>query len=362
MQFRIAKESLAAGLASVARVISTRTTLPILSTLRIEAAEEGTLRLTGTDLDVTLEVTLNAVVQKPGATGLLASKITSITKSLGDVDLVFEEKKAGRIGVTAACSAFVLTAFQAEEFPPTTVKRDDMVTTSIAQARLAEMLDLVRFCVSTDESRYVLNGVCFEFKGGLLRTVATDGRRLATVSQPCALQTEHSFILPRKAVELLLPLLGEEGEATVSFNDRCVTITAGNAVLTSKLIEGSYPNWRQVLPEQTATVELDRGALLGACRRALIMASLKDGAGDLRFEGSTLAVDSSADAGEAHETLLTPRREDLSIRFNLEYLTDALNAVGGESIHFAAADPLSPGVLTAPAKNWQYVVMPMRKA
>src|SRR6187551_1846121 len=241
MNLTIAKEQLLGGLQSVQNVVSSRSTLPILSNVLLRA-EGNRLELTATDLDVTISSSVEATVKKAGATTLPVKKLVGIAKELASQEIDLEVDEKSFCSIRAGSSFFKIRGLGPEEFPPLPKFKDDKKIT-LPQEKIRSMLKKTAFAISTDESRYVLNGIFFSLKEHKLTMVATDGRRLALVDEevdvPASSQGE--FIVPAKAVNELNRLLQDKGEVEIKFSDNQAAFTLkddkGNATLIiTKLI------------------------------------------------------------------------------------------------------------------------------
>ena len=367
MNLTIAKEQLVSGLQSVQNVVSSRTTLPILSNVLLRA-EGSRLELTATDLDVTISCSVEATVKKPGATTLPVKKLAGIAKELASQEIDLEVDDKSFCSVRAGSSFFKIRGLGPEEFPPMPKFKDDKKI-SLPQDKIRTMLKKTAFAISTDESRYVLNGIFFSLKEHKLTMVATDGRRLALVDEEVELGTgsQGEFIVPAKAVNELTRLLQDKGEVEITFSDNQAAFTLKDEkdktiLLITKLIEGNYPNYRQVIPAETRErVTMAREEFLHALRRAEIMTSEKQNSVKLSFGKNSLAITANTpDVGEARETMaINYKGKEVSIAFNPTYIIEPLSALETDEVFLELIDELSPGVLKINGP-FLYVVMPMR--
>jgi len=366
MNLTITKEQIIAGLQAVQNVVSTRTTLPILSNVLLRA-EDTHLEITATDLDVTVACKVEAKITKPGATTLPVRKLFGIVRELnGDIEIETDDKNIASI--RSGSSFFKIHGLAAEEFPPLPHFKDDKKV-ALSQDTIRGMLRKTAFAVSTDESRYVLNGIFISLKEGKMTFVATDGRRLALVDEEVDLGEKSSgeFIVPAKAVNELTRLLQDKGTVEIKFGENQASFALQNensfsVLLITKLIEGNYPNYRQVIPgEAKERISLGREEFQQALRRAEIMTSEKANSVRLTFGKNTLAITAnSPEVGEARETLaVNYKGKEMAIAFNPRYLIEALNALTEDDVYFELIDELSPGVLKINGP-FLYVVMPMR--
>jgi len=366
MNLTITKEQIIAGLQAVQNVVSTRTTLPILSNVLVRA-ENGRVEFTATDLDVTVACSVEAKVTHPGATTVPVKKLFGIVRELnGEIEIETDEKNV--TSIRSGGSFFKIHGLAAEEFPPLPKFKDDKKV-MLPQETVRAMLKKTSFAVSTDESRYVLNGIFISLKEGKITLVATDGRRLALVDEEVELAEKSAgeFIVPAKAVNELNRLLQEKGDVELKFGENQASFSLKDdkgfsVLLITKLIEGNYPNYRQVIPgEAKERIPIGREELLQALRRAEIMTSEKANSVKLTFGKNTLAITAnSPEVGEARETLaVNYKGKDMAIAFNPRYLIDPLAALAEDEVFIELIDELSPGVVKINGP-FLYVVMPMR--
>jgi DNA polymerase-3 subunit beta len=325
------------------------------------------LEITATDLDVTVACKVEAKVAKPGATTLPVKKLFGIVRELnGEIEIETDEKNIASI--RSGSSYFKIHGLAAEEFPPLPEFKDDKKVT-LSQDTIRSMLKKTSFAVSTDESRYVLNGIFISLKEGKMTFVATDGRRLALVDEEVDLSEKSSgeFIVPAKAVGELTRLLQDKGTVEIKFGENQASFSLQNensfsVLLITKLIEGNYPNYRQVIPgEAKERISLIREELQQALRRAEIMTSEKANSVKMAFGKNNLTITAnSPEVGEARETLaINYKGKEFAIAFNPRYLIDPLAALSDDEVYLELIDELSPGVLKIKGP-FLYVVMPMR--
>src|SRR6185503_2236972 len=330
MNLTIAKEQILNGLQATQNVVSTRTTLPILSNVLLRA-EAGRLELTATDLDVTVTATVEANVKSPGATTIPAKKLFGIVRELGTPEIEMEVDDKNVTSIRSGPSFFKVRGLGAEEFPPMPKLKEDRRIT-LPQEKVRGMLRKTAFAVSSDETRYVLNGLFFSLKDHKMSMVATDGRRLALVEEEVDIseKSQGDFIVPAKAVNELARLLQDKGDSELNFSENQASFALKDEkglsiLLVTKLIEGTYPNYRQVIPGETKErVPLAREEFLHALKRAEIMTSDKQNSVKLSFSKNNLAITANTpDIGEARETMaINYKGRDLSIAFNPGFLSD----------------------------------------
>lgn len=362
MKFSVSKEKLLAGLQTVQNVVSTRTTLPILSNVLLQASE-GQLRLTTTDLDVGVSGGVSAQIEKPGATTLPARRLATIVRELPAAEIQVDVDSKNVASIRCGQSFFKILGLPEEEFPPLP-KFDDTRTFTISQQALRDALKKTSYAISTDETRYVLNGILFSFKENKLTLVATDGRRLALVDLEVEFprSQEVEIIVPTKAVTELGRLLGDEGDVRLSVGENQIAFQIGETLLASKLIEGNYPNYRQVIPgEAKERVTLERELFLNAVHRVSLLSSEKSNSVKLVFSKNNIEIAANTpDVGEARESLaVTYKGREFSIAFNPEFLMAPLRALPNDEVYLDLIDEMSPGVIKIQTP-FLYVLMPMR--
>ncbi len=367
MNLTISKEQIINGLQAVQNVVSTRTTLQILSNVLLRA-EGDRLELTATDLDVTVACGVEAKITRPGATTVPVKKLFGIVRELTNLDIDIEVDEKNNCTVRSGPSFYKINGLSADEFPPLPKFKEEKKVV-LRQETLKSMMKKTSFAISTDESRYVLNGIFLSLKDHKMTMVATDGRRLALVDEEIDVSeaSQGEFIVPAKAVNELNRLLQDKGEVEIQYAENQASFTLkdekGSSILIiSKLIEGNYPNYRQVIPAETKErVALVREEFLHALRRAEIMTSEKSNSVKLSFGKNKLEITAnSPEVGEAKETLaINYKGPDIAIAFNPKYIIDPLNALVNDEIFIELIDELSPGVVKINGP-FLYVVMPMR--
>lgn len=371
MKLTIERGALLNALSHVQNVVERRNTIPILSNILLEASD-GTVRLTATDLDIEAVDVADAKISDDGAVTAPAGTLFDVIRKLpsgADVELELNPENR-QLAIRSGRSEFSLPTLPATDFQ-TMVPDEDATTFDIAAGDLRRLIDKTRFAISTEETRYYLNGVYLHAadtdKGKKLRTVATDGHRLALseVDAPKGAEDLAGVIVPRKAVGEVRRLIDASDEdVSVSVSDTKVLFRAGRAQLTSKLIDGSFPDYARVIPkgnEKALIIDnkafeaaVDRVSTVSAERSRSIKLSLSDGK-------ITLAV-SSAETGQGHEEVECDYTEDaMDIGFNAKYLLDVTAQIEAEDARFLFNDPASPALVLDPADDSaQYVLMPLR--
>jgi DNA polymerase-3 subunit beta len=367
MNLTISKEQILNGLQAVQNVVSTRTTLPILSNVLMRAEGER-LEFTATDLDVTIACGVEAKIKKAGASTVPVKRLFGIVRELNNAEIDLDVDEKNVCSIRSGPSFYKINGLSADEFPPLPGFKDDKKVV-LAQETLKGMMKKTSFAMSTDESRYVLNGIFISLKDHKMTMVATDGRRLGLVDEEIDVSesSQGEFIVPAKTVNELNRLLQDKGEVEIRYAENQASFTLkdekGSSVLiVTKLIEGNYPNYRQVIPAETKErVGLVREEFLHALRRAEIMTSEKSNSVKLNFGKNKLEITAnSPEVGEAKESLaINYKGAEMAIAFNPKYMIDPLNALANDEVFLELIDELSPGVLKINGP-FLYVVMPMR--
>lgn len=362
MKFAVTKDALLDGLQRIQNVVSSRATLPVLANALLETTETG-LRLTTTDLEVGIRCDVAAQVERPGATTLPARKLAAIVRELPSSEIVIESDSKNVASLSCGASFFKIYGLPKEDFPPFPAFADAK-TYSLKQAELKDGLRKTAYAISADETRYVLNGILFSFTENKLTLVATDGRRLALFDSDIEFPKSHErdFIVPTKAVNELQRVLSEDGEVQIVAGDNLVAFRVQGAELVSKLVEGNYPNYRQVIPgDAKERITIEREAFLNSVRRVSLLSVDKASSIRLSFGKNNLDISANTpEVGEARESVAVAYRgREFSIAFNPEFLMDPLRNLPDDEVHLDLIDEISPGVIKINTP-FLYVLMPMR--
>ena len=363
MKFNTTKDLLLKGIQEVQPAISAKSNLPILSNILIEATEDHVI-LTTTDLDIGITSKISIKPQITGAITIPAKKFLDIIKELPDNEPIsISVKKNNLVNIECGKSVFKIMGLPKEEFPqlPGFKDKDFLI---LPQKKLKTMLRLTGFAISHDESRYVLNGVFFIIKPTHIRLVATDGRRLAMVEDKIQLPKtlERKFIVPTKAVNELDKSLSEEGDVKIFFGENQIFFDMGKTQLVSRLIEGEFPNYEQVIPKEAKDkLIVPKETLLSAVKRTALFTNQDSAAIKIDLGKDKLVISKNTPyLGEARvEVDAEYKGKELSVGFNPEYLIDFLKNINQETIAFEITDPEKPGVIRM-GTEYIYVVLPMQ--
>jgi DNA polymerase III subunit beta len=369
MRVTIERSTFLKALNHVQSVVERRNTIPILSNVLVHAGK-GVVKLTATDLDIEIVEIVTADVAREGAATVPAHMLYDIVRKLPDgAQLEMEQSgDKGRMAIHAGKSKFSLQALPPEDFPDL-ASGETGNSFSIAVEDLKFLIEKTRFAISTEETRYYLNGIYFHevAAGPFLRAVATDGHRLAQaqIARPMGAENMPGIIVPRKTVLELAKLLeGDDGDVKVSLSSSKIRFEVGKLTLTSKLIDGTFPDYERVIPKNNDKILVaDRKIFADAVDRVSTISLEKSRAVKLSVaEGRLSLVVNNPDSGSAEEEIAAEyQAEPMEIGFNSRYLLDVAGQIGDENIRFELQDAGSPTVILDP-KDAQslYVLMPMR--
>jgi DNA polymerase-3 subunit beta len=366
MKATIERAVLLKSLGHVQSVVERRNTIPILSNVLIDAREDGSIRLMATDLDLQVDESVPANVSQPGATTLSAHTLFDIVRKLPEGSQVELSAAEGKMQVVAGRSRFNLSTLPRDDFP--VIAEGELPTKfELPAATLRQIIEKTRFAISSEETRYYLMGIFLHVIDDQLRAAATDGHRLArvTVGKPDGADGMPDVIVPRKAVQELYRLLEElEGTVEISLSPTKIRFGLGSAILTSKLIDGTFPDYNRVIPTANdKLLKLDPKSFSAGVDRVSTIASEKTRAVKISLDRDkvTLSV-TSPENGIATEELAADYGADgLEIGFNARYLLDILGEIDGDTVEVHLADAAAPTLLRENDKsNALYVLMPMR--
>ena len=302
-------------------------------------------------------------MEKEGVTTLPARRLATLVRELPASEVLVEVDAKNIASIRCGQSFFKINGLPEEEFPPLP-RFEEAKSFTLKQKELRDALRKTSYAISTDETRYVLNGILFSFREEKLTMVATDGRRLALVDLEVEFpkSQEVDIIIPTKCVTELARLVGEEGEVLLRVTENQVAFEIGTTLLVSKLVEGSYPNYRQVIPsEPKERITLERELFLTAVHRVSLLASEKSNSVKLVFSKNNIEiVANTPDIGEGRESIpVVYKGKEFSIAFNPEFLMAPLRNLANDEVYLDLIDEMSPGVIKIQTP-FLYVLMPMR--
>lgn len=365
MKFTISRDAFLKPLQVVSGAVERRHTIPILSNVLIQV-RDGHARLTGTDLEVELVSTCDIATGDEGEVTVPAKKLVDIVRSLPDGALVEFSASADKATIKSSRSKFTLATLPAEDFPNIDDWDSDIQLVT-SQSILKDLMDRTHFSMANQDVRYYLNGMLFETDTNILRTVATDGHRLAMssceIAQPNL--TGRQVIVPRKGVMELLRLLeDDDSEVKVAIGNNHIRVETRGICFTSKLVDGRFPDYRRVLPQGgDKVVVADRDILKQACMRASILSNEKYRGVRVNLSSGEMCLTANNPEQESAEEVIEVdyQGDSLEIGFNVSYLIDVLNTVQGSQVKLTLSNPDASGLVEDNEDDSAlYVVMPMR--
>ncbi|MCF6276082.1 MAG: DNA polymerase III subunit beta [Robiginitomaculum sp.] len=366
MKFSMERAALLGALGHVQSVVERRNTIPILSNV-LMTAENGTISFVATDLDIEISEQAAADVSAPGDMTAPAHTLYDIARKLPDgAEVSLAIGADGRLEVNAGRSQFVLPLLPAGDFPKMTA---DGFTHNFAlgAAELIRLIDKTKFAISTEETRYYLNGIYMHDIDGKLRCVATDGHRLALceMASPDGASGMPGIIIPRKTIAELRRLIDGLSETIeISVSEAKIRFKVGSAVLTSKLIDGTFPDYDRVIPKGgDKQLVIDNAVFASAVDRVSTISAEKSRSIKLSLEGDTLtlAVNNPEHGNAVEDLMVDYGSEELEIGFNAKYLLDVTTQIEARDVHFHLSDPASPALVKDPEDPGAlFVLMPLR--
>ncbi len=369
MKATIERATLLKSLSHVQSVVERRNTIPILSNVLIEATANGALRLMATDLDLQIVESVAAQVDQPGATTLSAHTLFDIARKLPEGSQVSLQAAEGKMLIQAGRARFNLSTLPRDDFPM--IAEGELPTSfELPAATLIQIIDRTRFAISTEETRYYLNGIFFHVSDDpqpVLKAAATDGHRLArvTIARPDGAEGMPDIIIPRKCVAELRKLLDEvDGSVAISLSASKIRFGIGNAILTSKLIDGTFPDYSRVIPTANdKLLKIDPRSFEEGVDRVATIATEKTRAVKMTLDRDkiTLSVTSPENGTAAEEVPGDYAGSGFDIGFNARYLLDILGQIEGDVVELHLADAAAPTLIRENDKSSAlYVLMPMR--
>ena len=363
MKFTAEREHILAALQAAIGVVERRQTMPILANVLL-SAKDNRLSVTATDLEVELVAGADIKSGSDGAITVPGRKLLDICRSLPDGARITVAQEGERLQLKAGKSRFTLSTLPAAEFPVI----DEMnvqQTLDIPQADLKRLLDKTHFSMAQQDVRYYLNGMLLETDGKMLRSVATDGHRLALCEMELVSKGKgQQIIVPRKGVLELQRLLGAEGIVSLTIGSNHIRAQIGDIRFTSKLIDGRFPEYSRVIPANPPRlVQADRDMLRSALQRTAILSNEKYRGIRLAMKGNSMTLQAhNPEQEEAEEEIeVQYDGDDLEVGFNVNYLLDAIAAIEGSEVEIGLTDANSSCLIRAPDNSSsRYVVMPMR--
>jgi DNA polymerase-3 subunit beta len=362
LRITASKDELVQALGVVSRAVSTRTSVQILSGILLEA-QDGELRLAATDMELSLRASVQAQIEGDGAIVLPGKTLTDIVRLLPADEVAIEHKPAEAVvHVTSGSASYTLNMYNPEDFPRLP-ELDAVQTFSVDRESLLETIHRVARAASRDESRPVLTGILVSFAGGKIVMAATDSYRLAVKETEIGGNApELEAIVPSRALQELARIASTGDTVEVGVHENQVLFSTDGAWLTTRRIDGQFPNYRQLLPEAFEhELTIPRVELLEVVRRAAVMIQRATPL-QLRFAtGELTVIARTHEVGESRESMpIGFSGETLEIGFNADFLRDGLESMDGDDVRFKLISPLRPAVIQGEGDDFTYLVMPIR--
>ena len=366
MRITCSKDLLLENLQSVLKTVSTKSTMPVLSGIRIDLKDSGNIELASTDMELSLRLTMEAKAEGEGALVAPGRLMTDVVRSLpaGEVTLDMDEKEQV-LEIRCGTASFRLNCLPAADFPRLPGMPEEG-SFEIDSEPMVSTINTVARAASRDETRPLLTGILVKFSKDRLKMVATDSYRLSVreTEASSSLKEKQEIIVPRASLEELARICAQVGaeKVNVGIMDGQAIFSAGNVILTSRLIEGQFPNYQQLLPDEfTHEINMDREELMEATGRVSLMAQ-KNAPLRLRFSSGELTISAQTpQVGEAKETMAVAfQGEEVEIGFNPEFLREGIDSVSEDQVALRIISPLRPGLIKGSGDDFLYLIMPIR--
>ena len=365
MKIKFNKENLVKATQILSTVVTTKTPLVILNNVLMETVSEKEVKLSATDLEVSVSIKIPAEVTEQGCITIPAKKFNDIIREIPDKDPIqLDVKKNNNIIIESGQCFFKLIGLPKDDFPriPDLEKAEEI---KISLEAFSNMLDLTSFSVSYDDTRPSLKGVLFIIKDNTITLVATDGRRLAKIKDKTLsnLKTEYKAIVPTKTIQELSRSLSREQEIKIYLDSNQIGFSFNGITIISRLIEGNFPDYNQIIPKEVETqLKINREQLFSAVKRtSLLTTHISQKIRMDLFKNKIVVLGSSVELGEAKEEIEIEKQEkEMSIAVNPNYLTDVLKNIPTEDVLLELTETEKPMALKIDGMDYIYVVMPMK--
>ena len=367
MKFTCSQQKLSKTLNTVSKAVSTRTTLPILKGILLEAKSDGTLTLTASDLEISIQKKIEANVQEEGSAVVVSKLFGDIIRKLPNEEIIIEKTSDESILIKTTSSEFTVVSLPVDEFPNITDNEEIKENLVFDASKFKEMVKKTSFAASIDESKGVLVGVLTEISEKNVSMVALDGFRLAISNESMESQNESKFIISSKIINEISKIIAEDDEIEnidISLGTKKATFNIGTAMVVLRLMEGEFIKYRDIIPKDSTTnVVIGRSILLESIERASLLA--KEGKNNLikiTVKNNLMTITSRSEEGNVKEEIIMEKTgEDLEIGFNSKFVMDVLKAIDDEEILMCFKTGTSPCVVK-PVENeaYEYLILPVR--
>lgn len=367
MKFSCNQQTLSKALNTVSKAVTTRTTIPILKGILLQVTDEGKLTMAASDLDLSIERSVDIDVASSGSVVVSAKLFTDIIRKLPNQQVMVELNEKGNVNIRTLSSEFNIVGQPADEFP--SIGEIDTVTDqlSLPHETWKDMIRKTQFCASVDESKGIIVGVLMEMEKNMMNMVALDGFRMAVAREQMINQKEQNIIISAKILSEIYKLLSEgEREEDIQFilSDKKAVILMEKTKIVMRLMEGEFIKYRDILPKSNRTrIIINRMILLDAIERASLLA--REGKNNLircKIEENLLTITSTSEEGEVKEEIIMDKTgEDVEIGFNSKYVSDALKAIEDEEVAMEFNTSITPCLVKPLEGNtYEYLILPVR--
>jgi DNA polymerase-3 subunit beta len=365
MKISCKKAELLENLQKIEGAVGVKTTLPVLSNFLLETSEKN-LHLTATDLELTIKCNVeNINIIDGGEITIPAKKFIDIIRELPDSDIIIDVNEKNNITIKCDKIIYKIMGLPKSEYPPIMDPKKEAIGLKVNKATLKEMIKKTIFSVSSDDTRKILTGVLMVVENNEMKMVGTDGHRLAFIKSPVGKADNTKIIIPTKVLNELQKFLKEdESDVDILIYENQITFKFDNLVITSRLIDGQYPSYEQIINRIfDKKVKVNTEILTKAVKRVSLLAVDKSSAIKIKASDGKLMINATtADVGEAEEEIEADYKgEDITIAFNSKYVADVLKVIGTADVEMQLRDTMSAGLVKAPgADNYIYIIMPVR--
>ena len=362
------QQELSKALNIVSKAVTSRSTLPVLKGILLQAYPDGRLTLSASDLDISIQNTIPVQVEEPGSIIVIARMFMDIIRKLPGIDIMIETDDAENVMISSMSSKFNIIGMPADEFPVISEIGSDTTSIDIDTATLREMITKTSFAASVDESRGIITGVLLEIGDDRINMAAIDGFRMAITRRTMPAPVNHNFVISAKIINEIAKIIGElsdaDSQGTLYLNDKKAVFLFGNIRAELKLLEGNFISYRDILPKEN-TIEMiaDRQMLMDSIERASLFAKAgKNNLVKFDIRDRILTVSSDSEEGKATEDLIVQKNgSDLTIGFNAHFLQDILKCIDDDQIRMMFRSSVDPCMIEPlEGDQYEYLVLPVR--
>lgn len=367
MKFTCSQQSLSKALNTVSKAVTSRTTMPILKGILLQASSDGTLTLTASDLEISIEKTMNVSVQEEGSIVVLSKLFSDIVRKLPSGEVLIEERENNQILIKTSSSEFTIVGLSAEEFPEPEHQEETSFSLSFPKELFKSMIQKTSFAASIEESKGIIIGVLIELEEDSVNFAALDGFRMAVTREKMNTGQQNKIIISAKILNEVNKIIAENDDAediNIIFGEKTATIFAADTKVMIRLLEGEFIKYKDIIPaNQQTRVRIGKSELLDSIERASLLA--KEGRNNLikfTVNNNLLTITSRSDEGNVKEEIIMEKEgPDLEIGFNAKYVIDVLKVIGDEEIFMEFNTGITP-CLVKPIEGdaFEYLILPVR--